>query len=111
MEAQPSLSDYRVEVSGWDVAESFFVEKATLELSPQGERIVHLRHPLRTGLLVFLRLIDSRVAFPAEPIAYEVLDISGTSTAEVSRVTLRKLAHRRSGDPEILPPGEAAGIA
>mgnify|MGYP000141067223 CR=1 FL=1 len=38
MDSQSSISDYRVEVSGWDVAESFFVEKATLELSLDGAR-------------------------------------------------------------------------
>lgn len=111
MDAQPALSDYRVEVSGWDVAESFFVEKATLELTPAGERIVHLRHPLRTGLLVFLRLIDSRVAFPAVPIAYEVLDISDNSNQELNRITLRKLAHRRTVQRETSPQAEIDGLA
>jgi hypothetical protein len=111
MDSQSSVSDYRVEVSGWDVAESFFVEKATLELSLEGERIIHLRHPLRTGSMVFLRLIDSRVGFPALPVAYQVLEVSAANNEEVSRVTLRRLGHRRAEDSEsndAVPPSEMA---
>ncbi len=111
MDPQSSVSDYRVEVSGWDVAESFFVEKATLELSLEGARIIHLRHPLRTGSMVFLRLIDSRVGFPAFPVAYQVLEVSGAESEGTSRVTLRRLGHRRSEDTEgkdTLPPSEMA---
>lgn len=109
MDQQPSLSDYRVEVSGWDVAESFFVEKALLELNPAGERVVHLRHPLRSGLLVFLRLIDSWIDFPALPVAYEVLQVSGMPNGTASRVTLRKLGHRRTGGRKVPSTGETAG--
>jgi hypothetical protein len=109
MDAQPSLSDYRVEVSGWDVAESFFVEKATLELNLEGERVIHVRHPLRIGAMVFLRLIDTRVAFPALPVAYQVTGVSGAEREGVSRVTLRRLGHRHAADSEPLPPTEIAG--
>ncbi|MDE3136574.1 MAG: hypothetical protein KGL59_08365 [Acidobacteriota bacterium] len=111
MDSQSSMSDYRVEVSGWDVAESFFVEKATLELSVEGARVIHLRHPLRTGSMVFLRLIDSRVGFPALPVAYQVLEVSAAEKEEMSRVTLRRLGHRRAEDSETgdtVPPSEMA---
>lgn len=93
-------SDYRVEVSGWDLAESFFVEKVTLELTQSGERVVHLKHPLRTGLIVFLRLIESRINFPTLPVAYEVLEIGPGDNDGVNRVSLKKLRHRRTDDSE-----------
>ena len=108
MEPQSSLSDYRVEVSGWDVAESFFVEKATLELNLEGARIVHLRHPLRPGSMVFLRLIDTRVSFPAFPVAYQVLDVAATLTEGVCRITLRRLGHRPVEETDAPPPSEIA---
>ena len=108
MDSQSTVSDYRVEVSGWDVDESFFVEKATLELSLEGARVVHLRRPLRTGSMVFLRLIDSRVGFPAFPVAYQVLEVSGAGSEEVRRITLRRMGHRRPEDNEALPPSEMA---
>ena len=108
MEPPLSLSDYRVEVSGWDVAESFFVEKATLELDIEGARVVHLRHPLRAGSMVFLRLIDTRVSFPAFPVAYQVLDVAGADSAGVSRITLRRLGHRHEEEQDATPPSQMA---
>ncbi len=109
MELQSPPSQYRVEVSGWDVAESFFVEKATLELSQQGERIVHLRHPVREGLLVFLRLIDSRLSLPALPVAYRVVQIASVPNQSECRVMLRKLELRRPGEEELSASADAAG--
>ena len=63
---------------------------------------------LRIGSMVFLRLIDTRVAFPALPVAYQVTGVSGGDPEGVSRVTLRRLGHRRSEDRESLPPSEMA---
>lgn len=111
MDSQSSISDYRVEVSGWDVSESFFVEKATLELSLDGARSIQLRHPLRAGSMVFLRLIDSRVGFPALPVAYQVIEVSAAENEDLSKVTLRRLGHRHAEDVEnndTLPPSEMA---
>jgi hypothetical protein len=111
MDSPSSVSDYRVEVSGWDVAESFFVEKASLELSLDGARVIHLRHPLRTGSMVFLRLIDSRIGFPALPVAYQVLEVSTADNEQVPRITLRRLGHRRAEAAESddsFPPSEMA---
>jgi hypothetical protein len=105
MEPHEPEIDYRVEVSGWDAMESFFVEKATLELGEKGDRYVHLRHPVRSGLMVFLRLIDSRVNFPTFPIAYKVKDVTPTGSDGVSRVSLLRLPRRHGSD------GEPAGSA
>jgi hypothetical protein len=98
MDSQPTRPDCRVEVSGWDAAERFFVEEALLEMNDEGERFVHLRHPVHPGLTVFLRLIDSPIGFPASPIAYEVKEVTVTENEGVSRVRLLKLHQRRSGD-------------
>jgi hypothetical protein len=40
---------YRVEVSGWDAKENFFVEKTTLEWKPEGQEInvAACRYPAR----------------------------------------------------------------
>jgi hypothetical protein len=110
MEMQSLSSQYRVEVSGWDVAESFFVEKATLELSQQGDRIVHLRRPVREGLLLFLRLIDSRLSFPALPVAYRIVHVDSVPNQLECRVALRKLQHRSPGEEE-LPAADAASAS
>ncbi|HVB98390.1 MAG TPA: hypothetical protein VNJ12_03540 [Candidatus Dormibacteraeota bacterium] len=93
-----------MEVSGWDVAESFFVEKVSLELTQAGERVVHLKHSLREGLIVFLRLMESRITFPVLRVAYRVTEVSPSERDGVNRVSLRKLRHRRPSDSETAAP-------
>lgn len=105
MDPEQTEPNYRVEVSGWDVAETFFVEKVHLELTHAGERVVHLKHPLREGLIVFLRLMESHITFPALPVAYLVAAISPGETDGVNRVSLRKLRHRRTREAETAEPG------
>lgn len=105
MDTERIDSDYRVEVSGWDVAESFFVEKVTLELTQAGERVVHLKHPLRTGLIVFLRLIESRIEFPVLPVAYQVIGVAPGERDGVNRVSLKKLRRHRTVESETSAPG------
>lgn len=100
MDEELTDRDYRVEVSGWDIAESFFVEKVSLELTQAGECLVYLKHPMREGLIVFLRLIESRIDFPALPIAYQVTEVSPAETGDANRVSLRKLRHRPSAGNE-----------
>lgn len=100
MESEQFDADYRVEVSGWDAAEKFFVERATLALSAGGERLVYLRHPLRTGLMLFLRMLDTRVGYPTFPVAYQVKDIGAARQDGTSGVTLERLQHRRETSEE-----------
>ena len=105
MDTERIASNYRVEVSGWDVAESFFVEKVILELTESGERVVHLKHPLRQGLIVFLRLIESRIDFPALPVAYQVTGVAPGESDGVNRVSLKKLRRHRTNESEASEPG------
>lgn len=100
MEPERVDTDYRVEVSGWDVAESFFVEKVTIELTDAGERVVHLKHPLREGLIVFLRLIESRINFPTLPVAYRVMEVGPSQKDGVIRVSLKKLRQHQIDESE-----------
>ena len=66
---------YPIEISGWDLNENFFVERADLEWS-EGEKKVRLQHALRKGALVFIRLLgESKQANPY-PLAYEIKDVT-----------------------------------
>jgi hypothetical protein len=105
MEPDRSASDYRVEVSGWDIADSFFVEKVVLRFTQDGERVVHLKHPVRAGLVVFLRLIRSGIHFPALPVAYLVTEVISPEEDGIHRVALHKLRHRRSTGSETAESG------
>ncbi|HEV2387214.1 MAG TPA: hypothetical protein VGS20_08160 [Candidatus Acidoferrales bacterium] len=110
MEPLPADTEYQVEVSGWDSSETFFVERTTLELGEEGDRFVHLRHPLRPGLMVFLRLIDSRAGSPSLPIAYQVKEVTSAGAEGVNRASLLRLHHRRAGDEKPLGPGDTADL-
>jgi hypothetical protein len=105
MEPARNENDYRVEVSGWDLADSFFVEKVLLRLTQDGERVVHLKHPVRAGLVVFLRLMGSGIHFPALPVAYLVTEVTSPEEDGIHRVTLQKLRHRRSAGSETAESG------
>jgi len=61
---------YRVEVSGWDNTQSFFVEKAGLEWSESGEKLVVLRHELRESTILFVRLLQPISPDRSHPVPY-----------------------------------------
>ena len=62
---------YRVEVSGWDIAERFFVEKTDLEWGAGKDKRVCLKHSLRARAIIFVRLLQVTLAQPPSPVAYE----------------------------------------
>jgi hypothetical protein len=65
MNSDMSYQDsYRVEVSGWDAKESFFIEKTALEWTPEDKKAIMLRAPIRTGSIVFVRLLQPMGAGP-----------------------------------------------
>jgi len=72
MSSQYRMSNtYRIEISGWDLDENFFVEKTHLEWSEEKGKRVQLRRPLRNGAVVFIRLIASVASGQGFPIAYQ----------------------------------------
>ncbi len=72
MSSQDVLSDhYRIEISGWDLDENFFVERTQLEWSEERGKRVQLHRPLRNGAAVFVRLLTPAASFQSFPIAYQ----------------------------------------
>lgn len=63
--------EYRVEVSGWDEEENFFVEKSQLAWNDESGKHVYLQHMLPEGSLIFVRLLQSTSMSPAIPVAFE----------------------------------------
>ena len=76
-ERDPALSLYRVEVSGWDMDEMFFVEKTEIAWDEEAGKRVKLRRPLRKGSVVFVRLLQTSSVERAYPMAYEVDPLQG----------------------------------
>jgi len=68
--AGPGTDTYRVEVSGWDSSLEFFVEKSELAWSEENGKQVALAHEVRTGTMIFVRLLRSTFADRTSPVAY-----------------------------------------
>jgi hypothetical protein len=62
---------YRVEVSGWDHNEAFFVENSELEWDQDSRKRVVLRHGLVDKAIIFVRLLEPMEPERAFPVAYE----------------------------------------
>jgi hypothetical protein len=61
----------RIEVSGWDEDEMFFVEKSQFSYDEITGKHITLQHNLPEGSLIFLRLIHSPVSQHSVPVAYK----------------------------------------
>jgi hypothetical protein len=71
----PVGNGYRVEVSGWDTAENFFVEKTILDWGPGQKGDIRLRSALSEGTVVFLRLLELLEGSGTYPIACRVVKV------------------------------------
>jgi hypothetical protein len=87
---------YRVEVSGWDAKESFFVEKTMLEWKPDDKKSMLLRADIRPGCIVFVRLLQPLATATSFPIAYEALTGAEKDATGAARVSLERLRPRAS---------------
>lgn len=82
-------TNYRVEVSGWDASEAFFLEKTVLYWNSSKQE-VPLRSRLREGAVVFVRLLQPFESDENFPVPYLVsknlpIEIDGRVTVEISR--------------------------
>jgi hypothetical protein len=82
---------YRVEVSGWDSGESFFVEKTLLSWNEDGSKRVLLRTPLNEGTLVFVRLVCDSPSGRGIPVTYQVQGIGKNVSEQGHEVQLERL--------------------
>jgi hypothetical protein len=89
---------YRVEVSGWDFSENFFVEKTGLEWNGKEKKEIMLSSILREGCVVFVRLLRSveNSNLDAFPIAYQAAKVLPADSAGRTRVYLEQLRPREA---------------
>jgi hypothetical protein len=64
--------EFRIEVSGWGLDNSFFAERADLHWNSEGEKRVQLHRALQEGAIVFIRLLASESNSGSVPVAYQV---------------------------------------
>jgi hypothetical protein len=86
-------NSYRVEVSGWNASEKFFVEKTTLTWGADEKKEITLLCSLREGSVVFVRLLQpfskgnhATVPYQAAIVAQ---DASGRSVVQLVRLLPR----------------------
>jgi hypothetical protein len=84
---------YRVETSGWDVDENFFVEKTDLEWAEE-EKTIHLQHPVRKGTVVFVRLMGNEASENAFPVAYQAAAVTYRTHERCYDVSLMQMLPR-----------------
>jgi hypothetical protein len=88
------MDHYRVEVSGWDRAENFFVEKTTVDWNQEGKKDIALRAEIREGSVLFVRLLQTTVDVNNIPIAYEAVKIAAKDPHGRTRLWLERLRPR-----------------
>lgn len=90
-----STNSYRVEVSGWDASEKFFVEKTALTWGSDEKKEIILRSSLDEGSVVFVRLLQPFAKSSHFPIPYEAASV----TRDAAGRTLVQLARLRARIP------------
>ena len=69
---RPLASVYRVEVSGWDSTQTYFVEKSELEWDEETGKQVVLSRTMRERAILFVRLLQPTAPDRSFPVPYEV---------------------------------------
>jgi hypothetical protein len=64
--------DYRIEISGWGLDNSFFAKRTDLLGSTDGEKQIELHRALPVGAIVFVRLLSSDPCSGSVPVAYQI---------------------------------------
>jgi hypothetical protein len=70
-----SRGDYRIEISGWGLDNSFFAERTALQWAEGGEKQVQLHRALPEGATVFVRLLSSEPSCGSVPVAYQARNV------------------------------------
>ena len=96
MGPQLESSSYRVEVSGWDSSENFFVEKTALTWAQNSEKQLTLKSDLREGSVIFVRLLQPITMASNTPIAYQAVGVAPKDAKGRTRVSVVQLRPRQS---------------
>jgi hypothetical protein len=87
---EPTIDTYRVEVSGWDSSQAFFVEKSELEWDEASGKQVKLSRALSSGVMIFVRLMEPTAADRAFPVAYRA-EYLGAAPEGSHKFSLRQI--------------------
>jgi hypothetical protein len=84
---------YAVEVSGWDSAENFFVEKCELEWHEESGKQVSIKRALRDNAVLLVRLLQPGESDRSHPVAYEA-ELVGKTKSGLQQFRLNMVVPR-----------------
>ena len=90
--------NYRIEVSGWNLSDVFFVEKTELRCTEGGEKKLLLHHSLPQGAVIFVRLIAPETLYGSLPVAYQVARVQPMNSIGLCEMQLMPLHPRSKAD-------------
>jgi hypothetical protein len=85
---------YRVEISGWDAEERFFVEKSTLVWNERKGKTVALKSVVREGSVLFVRLTQPLGGGSGFPVPYRAVECEFKNAGTGRVLTLEQLKPR-----------------
>jgi hypothetical protein len=85
---------YRVEVSGWDAKENFFVEKTYLQWKEPAGKTISLRSPVQTESILFVRLLCSLGGGTSFPVPYRAVRVAPVANEVGAIVSVERLQPR-----------------
>lgn len=88
----------RVEVSGWDENQSFFVEKSELAWDDFAGKHISLQRMLPDGAMVFVRVLNPQTLYQTPPVVYRV-EFIGCDPEGLHQFRLNAVRPRYSSDP------------
>ena len=100
-ESNKDRSDYRIEISGWGLDNSFFAERTDLLWTNDGEKQVQLRRALAEGAIVFVRLLSSEPSHVSVPVTYQVGNVVPMDRNGRCIVKLTQLHPRTKRSPAV----------
>lgn len=92
----PATRLFAVEVSGWDLAQNFFVERCDLIWNEESGKHVALKRALCENTLLFVRLLQASEADRAHPVVYRA-ELVGTIHGGLGQFRLRAVTPRMNG--------------
>jgi hypothetical protein len=92
----PAVRRYRVEVSGWDDLQNFFVENCDLLWTEESGKRVTLHRKLTRNAILFVRLLDPEQEDRAHPVVYEA-EWEGETSHGTSQFRLNAMVPRLQG--------------
>jgi hypothetical protein len=103
---------YRVEVSGWDERENFFVEKTTLDWGSGGRKEIFLKTLVRMGSILFVRLLQPLASENNFPITYQTMNVAENDKDGQMRISVEQLRPRTTrGEKEVARAGSTTMVA